>query len=103
MNHAPFLPGGTSANPTNDLFELPENQVDQVGMPPVESLCMNCHENGNTRMLLSTIPYFREVILMSFSCDHCGFSNSEVQFGGTTQERGIKITVDVQNEQVSLL
>ncbi|KAH7039936.1 ZPR1 zinc-finger domain-containing protein [Microdochium trichocladiopsis] len=54
----------------------------------IESLCMNCHENGTTRMLLTAIPYFREVIVMSFSCDHCGFSNNEIQAAGTIQPKG---------------
>ncbi|KAL7624143.1 nucleolar zinc-finger protein [Parahypoxylon ruwenzoriense] len=54
----------------------------------IESLCMNCHENGTTRMLLTSIPYFREVILMSFSCDKCGFHNSEIQSAGTIQPKG---------------
>lgn len=39
-------------------------------------------------MLLTKIPYFREVILMSFSCDKCGFSNSEIQAAGTIQPKG---------------
>lgn len=49
--------------------------ADAEGHPvqEVESLCMNCHKNGVTRMLLTRIPYFREVIIMSFECPHCGF------------------------------
>ncbi|KAK8076954.1 zinc finger protein [Apiospora saccharicola] len=54
----------------------------------IESLCMNCHENGMTRMLLTMIPYFREVIIMSFSCEHCHFANTEIQAAGTIQPRG---------------
>lgn len=54
----------------------------------IESLCMNCHENGTTRMMLTMIPYFREVVIMSFSCDHCGFSNSEIQAAGVIQPKG---------------
>ena len=55
--------------------------ADAEGHPvqEVESLCMNCHKNGVTRMLLTRIPYFREVIIMSFECPHCGFKNSEIQ------------------------
>ncbi|KAK8038640.1 zf-ZPR1-domain-containing protein [Apiospora rasikravindrae] len=54
----------------------------------IESLCMNCHENGMTRMMLTMIPYFREVIIMSFSCEHCHFANTEIQAAGTIQPRG---------------
>ncbi|KAI1358389.1 ZPR1 zinc-finger domain-containing protein [Xylaria arbuscula] len=54
----------------------------------IESLCMNCHENGMTRLLLTSIPYFREVILMSFHCEHCNFKNSEIQSAGEIQPKG---------------
>ncbi|KAI0018223.1 ZPR1 zinc-finger domain-containing protein [Xylariomycetidae sp. FL0641] len=61
---------------------------DEKVVEEIESLCMNCRENGVTRMLLTAIPYFREVILMSFSCEKCGFSNSEIQSAGTIQPKG---------------
>ncbi|KAL2890889.1 zinc finger protein [Ceratocystis lukuohia] len=54
----------------------------------IESLCMNCHKNGWTRMLLTSIPYFREIIIMSFSCEHCGFQNNEIQPAGSIQPKG---------------
>ncbi|KKA29741.1 hypothetical protein TD95_003885 [Thielaviopsis punctulata] len=54
----------------------------------IESLCMNCHKNGTTRLLLTSIPYFREIVIMSFSCDHCGFQNNEVQPAGSIQPKG---------------
>lgn len=37
---------------------------------------------------MTRIPYFREVIIMSFSCDHCGFQNNEIQAAGSIQPRG---------------
>jgi zinc finger protein len=54
----------------------------------IESLCMNCHDNGITRMLLTAIPYFREVVIMSFHCEHCGLQNNEIQAAGTIQPKG---------------
>ncbi|KAI9834164.1 MAG: nucleolar zinc-finger protein [Phylliscum demangeonii] len=58
----------------------------------IESLCMNCRENGTTRLLLTRIPFFREIILMSFACPHCGARNSEIQSAGEIQERGSRYT-----------
>ena len=34
---------------------------------------------------------------MSFSCEHCGFSNNEIQPGGQIQEKGIRITLKVNS------
>lgn len=41
-----------------------------------------------TRLLLTRIPYFREIIIMSFSCDHCNFKNNEIQAAGSVQPKG---------------
>jgi zinc finger protein len=74
---------GNGANGASDGDEDDGKVVEQI-----ESLCMNCHENGVTRMLLTSIPYFREVILMSFQCDKCNFMNSEIQSAGEIQPKG---------------
>ncbi|KAI0010513.1 ZPR1 zinc-finger domain-containing protein [Xylariaceae sp. FL0662B] len=73
-------------NSTNGVTRA--NDDEEKVVEEIESLCMNCHQNGTTRMLLTSIPYFREVILMSFSCDKCGFTNSEIQSAGTIQPKG---------------
>lgn len=36
---------------------------------------------------------------MSFSCDHCGFTNTEVQSAGQIQERGAKYSLKVTDEE----
>ncbi len=76
----------------------------------IQSLCMSCREQvssyakclticsalnlmiqGTTRILLTSIPYFKEIIIMSFRCEHCGSSNNEVQPASTY--RGMRIQV----------
>lgn len=47
--------------------------------------------------MLTKIPFYKEIILMSFSCDHCGFENNEIQPGGEIDEKGVKITLSVKN------
>ncbi|KAI0205567.1 ZPR1 zinc-finger domain-containing protein [Astrocystis sublimbata] len=78
---APSTNGANGAAPSAD-------DDDGRVVEQIESLCMNCHENGMTRMLLTSIPYFREVILMSFHCDECNFTNSEIQSAGEIQPKG---------------
>ncbi|XP_054580868.1 zinc finger protein ZPR1 [Eptesicus fuscus] len=62
----------------------------------IESLCMNCYRDGVTRLLLTTIPFFREVIVSSFSCEHCGWNNTEVQSAGRIQDQGVRYTLTVR-------
>lgn len=75
--------------------------VDSEGRPvqELESLCMNCHEQGVTRLLFTQIPYFREVVLMSFECPHCGFKNSEIQPASEIQIKGVKYVLKVEEKE----
>lgn len=50
---------------------------------------------GLTRLLLTKIPLFREVIVMSFECSHCQYTNNEIQTGAEVQEQGVRYTVSV--------
>ncbi|KAF2030099.1 zinc finger protein-like protein zpr1 [Setomelanomma holmii] len=65
----------------------------------IESLCMNCHEDGTTRLLLTKIPFFREIVIMSFECPHCHFKNTEVQPAGEIQQRGAKFSLRVDKPE----
>lgn len=40
---------------------------------------------------MTKIPMFREIILISFYCDNCGFKNNEVQFGGKLNDHAITL------------
>lgn len=86
----------------------------------IESLCMNCRDNvlkytsydyllifssivsnvtnfqGVTRMLLTKIPFYKDVIIISFECKHCGYKNNEIQSGGRVEEKGIRINFNVK-------
>ncbi|CAO3636965.1 unnamed protein product [Mucor fragilis] len=64
----------------------------------IESMCMKCHENGTTRILLSKIPHFKEIIIMAFECPHCGFRNNELQSAGVFNERGHTITLSIKTK-----
>eukprot|EP00127_Corallochytrium_limacisporum_P001019 Clim_evm18s34 gene=Clim_evmTU18s34 len=66
-----------------------------AGPAEIPSLCMNCHEQGTTRLMLTKIPFFKEVIVMAFDCPHCGYRNQEVQSGGVVAEKGMKITYKI--------
>jgi zinc finger protein len=46
-------------------------------------------------MCVATIPYFKEIIIMAFSCEYCGNRNSEIKQGGGISEKATKITFEV--------
>ena len=65
--------------------------------PDIESMCMYCHEQGVTRFMQTTIPFFKQVMISAFECEHCGYKNSEIQFSGKIDDYGVKYEVNVIN------
>ena len=47
-------------------------------------------------MLLTNIPYFREIIISSFSCDHCHYMNTGIEFAGEIQTHGARYKLKVE-------
>ncbi|NWT03923.1 ZPR1 protein, partial [Mionectes macconnelli] len=54
---------------------------------------------GVTRLLLTRIPFFKEIIVSSFSCDSCSWSNTEIQSAGRIQEQGVRYALAVTSRQ----
>jgi len=75
------------------------DNADQKVVEEIQSLCMNCHEDGITKLLLTKIPFFREIVIMSFSCDHCGLQNNEIQSAGTIQPKGAKYAFRIEKDE----
>ncbi|KAG7451343.1 zf-ZPR1-domain-containing protein [Guyanagaster necrorhizus] len=78
--------------------EIDESNADDTDDRPtqeIESLCMKCGEQGVTRMLLTSIPFFREVIVISFRCEHCGATNNEIQSASTIRPEGTIYTARI--------
>ncbi|KAM0734611.1 Zinc finger protein ZPR1 [Formica fusca] len=89
----------TKSEKTKPIFcELSANDLD-LEITEIESLCVECGKNGITRLLLTKIPHYKDVVLMSFECEHCGYQNNEIQSGGKIAEKGIKITLQVTTQQ----
>ncbi|XP_027345533.1 zinc finger protein ZPR1-like [Abrus precatorius] len=61
------------------------------------STCGACTARCETRMFVTNIPYFQEVIVMASTCDSCGYRNSELKPGGRIPEKGKRITLCVKN------
>ncbi|KAF8527281.1 zf-ZPR1-domain-containing protein [Gautieria morchelliformis] len=104
-SHAEFFPSiGSVANQTDllpeeqgDIKDGAEEEEDNDDRPMQEvgSLCMSCGEQGITRMLLTSIPFFHEVIVMSFRCERCGNQNNEIQSAGAIRDKGVLYTARI--------
>jgi len=50
-------------------------------------------------MCTITIPLFKELIVMAFSCDYCGARSREVKTGGDVPPKGKKITYHLTDKE----
>ncbi|PFH37589.1 ZPR1 zinc finger domain-containing protein [Besnoitia besnoiti] len=75
-----------------------EEEEDELlrNLTEVESMCPSCEENGKTLLLLHKIPHFKEIILVSFSCPHCNYSNREVQSAAALAPQGVRLELTVR-------
>jgi zinc finger protein len=57
----------------------------------IEGLCLECGQNRTTRMLLTEIHFFRQVVIMSFECNHCGYQNNELKPAQRIKEKSFEL------------
>lgn len=58
-------------------------------------MCMYCHEEGTTKLLLTSIPMFKEIIVSSFICPHCHYKETDVRSASGIAETTIRFELSV--------
>jgi zinc finger protein len=48
---------------------------------------------------MASIPFFKEIIIMAFSCDYCGYRNTDIKHGGGMSDHATKIVFHVNSEK----
>lgn len=89
----------TSEGHNQDGIKVGYHDAEGHPIQEIESYCVNCERNGVTRLLLTRIPYFREVIIMSFECPHCHFQNSEIQPAAQIAEKGARYVLKIEDKK----
>ncbi|KAK3041209.1 hypothetical protein RJ639_028469 [Escallonia herrerae] len=97
----------TPRDPIADVRSVVEaistDATDDAPLYQLESLCMRCGQNGITRLLLTSIPHFRKLLLSAFECANCGERNNEVQFAGEIQPQGCRYRLDFSSGDRKML
>lgn len=57
--------------------------------------CPECSTKCETNMKVTSIPHFKDVVIMATNCDACGARTNEVKSGGGIEAQGVKITVQI--------
>ena len=77
------------------MEDLLTEKLDHNEIKEMDSLCMKCYKQGTTRILVTKIPFFKNIVIMSFSCDHCHFKNNEIQSANKLEKTGIKYSLKI--------
>ncbi|PVU96673.1 hypothetical protein BB559_002295 [Furculomyces boomerangus] len=72
---------------------------EDIPVTEIESVCMQCYKNGTTRIMLTKIPHFKDIIVMAFECPHCNYRNNEVQSGESIAEKGQKWFCTIKDQK----
>lgn len=62
-----------------------------------DTLCPECGAACKTNMKMTSIPHFKEVVIMATNCDSCGHKTNEVKSGGGIEEQGVRIEVKISD------
>mmetsp|Transcript_16288 Transcript_16288/g.67452 ORF Transcript_16288/g.67452 Transcript_16288/m.67452 type:complete len:403 (-) Transcript_16288:2250-3458(-) len=76
-----------------------DNEVGEEEIMILRETCPSCGAPGESRMKIQVIPFFKEVILMAFACDKCGYRSNEVKPGGQIADKGRKTILHVTNKE----
>ena len=59
--------------------------------------CYQWGDMGLQKSCVSNIPHFKEIVIMAFNWENCGYRSVEVKQGGGIPEKGRKVTLKVKN------
>lgn len=54
---------------------------------------------GEVRMCQTSIPYFTDLIIMSFKCEYCGAHSTETKNNGEVRENASVLTLNVEGDE----
>lgn len=87
-----------TAHKHNFCEPLEEQEMEDQAIE-LDTDCMNCHKMGKTRMCTCSIPYFKEIIVIAFTCDYCLHRETEVKTGGGISDKGKIYTIKVDRSE----
>ncbi len=70
---------------------------DEIAQFP--ELCYACASSGMLKMVVTNIPHFKEIVLMCFTCDACGYKSVDVKPGGEVCDQGVQFELSVGGEE----
>ncbi|KAG6825697.1 hypothetical protein H0H92_002792 [Tricholoma furcatifolium] len=89
--------GGLAA--VNESDEITTDAVTDDEVFVFHGHCSSCGHPLDTKMKKVTIPYFKDILIMSTNCDRCGYRDNEIKSGSAISEQGKRITLKVEDRE----
>jgi zinc finger protein len=89
---------GEAAVTSRTAGDVSEADLDS-GVVVIPTPCPHCFRDGESRTALTSIPHFKEVLIMAFTCKECGFRTNEVKGGGGVPTYGSEVVLTVQGPE----
>ena len=61
--------------------------------------CHSCSMPGQMKMCQTSVPYFTDLVIMSFACDYCGAHTTETKNSGEVSENALVITLNASSDE----
>merc|ERR1719266_1978568 len=91
--HTDCAKAANASNEQQEDSERSQNLQDEVLNFPTN--CPDCAAPADTKMKLTNIPHFKEVVIMATVCEYCGHKTNEVKSGGGIESKGKRITLNI--------
>lgn len=75
---------------------LKNNDVDDDVILKIQTACPSCGASIDMETCVIDIPHFKEAIIMSVTCEECGYRSNEVKGSGEIESHGTSITLRVE-------
>lgn len=60
------------------------------------TFCYACSREGTANMCIANVPFFKEIIIMAFCCEHCGYRNTDIKHGGGISDKATRIVFNLE-------
>ena len=73
-----------------------EDKIAEKKLAQIPMDCPSCNKQGGFMKSCQTnIPHFKDVVILAYNCDDCGYRTNEIKAGGGVPEKGCRWTLVV--------
>jgi zinc finger protein len=73
-----------------------EDKIAEKKLAQIPMDCPSCGKTGgHMKSCQTNIPHFKDIVILAYNCDECGYRTNEIKAGGGVPEKGCRWTLVV--------